>query len=289
MELVDAQLHAYERDSPERPWDPNYGRGGTAARVRAAMASHVVTDEYLLAMMEAVGVDAAVLVNPSIYGWDNSYSLELAERHPGRFGVVGLVDPAAPDVDEKLAGWRDQPGALGVRVVILSEEHERRLEAGGYEPIFAAAERHGVPVLLFTPRLLRVVGTIARAHADLQLVVDHLGLVQPPLMEPEEDRFADLPQLLALGELENVAVKCTGAPTLSREPYPFSDLWPHLERVIEAFGPERVMWGSDITRVQGMHTYCEAASFMRHTDQLSADEKALVMGASLRRLLRWPA
>jgi L-fuconolactonase len=288
LEIIDAQLHAYGPDTPERPWDPGYGaNGGTAARVRAAMASHVVTPESLVAMMEAVGVEAAVLVNPSVYGWDNRFSLDAAAAHPSRFGVIGLVDPARPDVDEQVASWREQTGALGVRVVLLSPEHASRLEAGGYEPLLAAAERHRVPVCVFAPRHLDLVAAIARARPDLQLVVDHLGLAQPPLMDPDDPPFADLGSLLALAEHANVAVKCTAAPTLSGEPYPFADLWPHLHRVLDAFGIERTLWGSDVTRVQGMHTYADAVGFVLHGDELTTAEKAELMGGTLRRVLRW--
>jgi L-fuconolactonase len=249
----------------------------------------VLPAEHVVAMMDAAGVAAAVLVSPSLYGWDPSYAFEVATRYPGRFGVVGPVDPAANAVADTIAGWRERTGGLGVRVVILSEAHEQRLRSGGFEPVFEAAERHGVPTFLFTPRLLHVVAHIASEHPGLQLVVDHLGLAQPPLMQPDPEPFGDLPALLALAQFENVAVKCSGVPTLSSEPYPFADLWPHLHQVLEAFGVERVMWGSDITRVQGMHTYEEAIGYIRDTAEISAREKAALLGQTLRRLLRWPA
>src|SRR5487761_175920 len=92
-EIVDAQLHAY---SPEQ----------------LAAEGHGATAEGLLSMMDSVGVYAAVLVHPSKYGFEPVYSLETAAAHPGRFGVVGLVDPDARDVDEKLSAWREQPGSL---------------------------------------------------------------------------------------------------------------------------------------------------------------------------------
>jgi predicted TIM-barrel fold metal-dependent hydrolase len=97
-----------------------------------------------------------------------------------------------------------------------------------------------------------------------------------------------LPDLLALARFGNVAVKCTNAPSLSHEGYPFADLWPHLHAVLAAFGPERTMWGSDITMHLGDVTYAQAVDYVRQSDQLSESEKALVLGRTLRRILRWP-
>ena len=273
-ELVDAQLHAY---SPEQLAEEGHGE----------------TADGLLAMMDAVGVDAAVLVHPSRFGFEPVYSLEAAAAHPSRFGVVGLVDPDAPDIDDRMQTWRDRPGLLAVRLVAFKDEQRERLRAGAYGRLLAAAERHDVPLLIFAPSVLPLVGDVARTYPALQIVVDHLGLSQPPLLQPDPDPFQRLPELLDLAAFANVAVKCTGVPTLTAEEYPFNDLWPHLHRILDAFGVERLMWGTDITRVHGTdpypgwHTYAEAVSFMRDTDQLSLDEKALIMGANVRRILRW--
>jgi L-fuconolactonase len=275
-EIVDAQLHAY---SPEQLADEGHG----------------ATAEGLLSMMDAVGVSAAVLVHPSKYGYEPVYSLEAAAAHPTRFGVVGLVDPDAPDLDDRLRRWRERPGLLAVRLVAFRDEQRDRLRAGGFETLLAAAERHEVPLLTYSPGALPLIKEVARAHRDLQIVVDHLGLLQPPLLTPDPDPFQTLPDLLDLAAFDNVSVKVTGAPTLSREGFPFDDLWPSLERVLGAFGIERLMWGTDITRVHthepypGRHTYFEAVSFIRDTERLSTDEKASIMGENLRRIFRWPA
>jgi L-fuconolactonase len=261
MQIIDAQLHAAE-DHPGHP-----------------------PVETLLAMMAEVGVGAAVLAQLSTQGSDNSYLLDSAARFPGKFGVVGCLDPSALDLDDQLRRWPEQPGAIGVRIVIRSPEEQQQLREGLYTAQLRAAEQAGVPVFLFCPGLLPVAGAIARAHPDLLLVIDHLGLAGSP---PPPRPFAALPQLLTLAACENIAVKCTAAPALSAERYPFADLWPRLHAVLGSFGPERVMWGTDITRVDGMHSYREAVDYVRETDQLSASEKELVMGKSLQLLLRWP-
>jgi L-fuconolactonase len=144
-------------------------------------------------------------------------------------------------------------------------------------------------------------------------------------MMPDSPPFRQLPGVLELAQFPNVAMKLSAAPTLSLEPYPFEDLWEPVLRIVEAFGPERLMWGTDIQRVArrinmrppgyeqltaeqkrehaarqqqytefgaagyvGKHTYAEAVGFVRDTTRLSAHEKAEILGGTLRRLLRWP-
>jgi L-fuconolactonase len=112
-------------------------------------------------------------------------------------------------------------------------------------------------------------------------------MTQPPF-EIEDDPFRLLPDLLALAANANVSVKLSALPTLARQPYPYADLWPHIHRIIHAFGAERVMWGSDWTRVVPEHTYRQQADYIRTSSELGPAEKRLVLGAAARRILRWP-
>jgi predicted TIM-barrel fold metal-dependent hydrolase len=84
-----------------------------------------------------------------------------------------------------------------------------------------------------------------------------------------------------------VTVKLTSLPLLSRERYPHADVWPHLRRVIAAFGPGRLMWGSDQTVFD--HDYGETVDVIRETGELGEEDKALILGATLRRVWDWPA
>src|SRR6185312_1888335 len=139
-----------------------------------------------------VGVDAALLVLSATLPNDVSYVFAAAAAHPGRFGVIAVVEPTEADVDEKLRSWRASPDFRGIRVLLFTDDHRRRLRDGAYEPIFAAAERHEVPIMIFPPRAFRELGEVAGAHPDLQLVVDHFGLAMAPLLEPDADPFESL-------------------------------------------------------------------------------------------------
>src|SRR6266481_1508223 len=100
MLTIDAQVHAYERDHPRRPW-------------RAALHGPAeVTGDDMVAAMDAVGVDGALLVSPfTMYGYDASYAVEVHAAHPGRFGLIKPVDPADPTVADTIADWKATDGA----------------------------------------------------------------------------------------------------------------------------------------------------------------------------------
>ena len=97
-----------------------------------------------------------------------------------------------------------------------------------------------------------------------------------------------LPSLLALAKYPRVAVKLSAAPTLSLQKFPFADLWPNMHKIISAYGPERLMWGSDWTRALPVVSYTDQVRAFTETNELSATEKELILGKSLRTLLRWP-
>lgn len=292
MEIIDAQVHIVgPRDSSEWPWDPSFGTAwGNLSPERAAkIAAHdsVVDGDAMIAAMDAVGVDAAILVATSHYGWDDGYSVAAANRYPGRFGVVGRIDPDCDDVEDQVAQWRNNPVALGLRVLMVSPTQRERLAAGNHDRLLRAAETEGVPVCINISGALPALAPVADRFPDLQFVIDHVGMKQPPLQDADPDRFERLPELLALAGRPNISVKLTGAPTLSMEGFPFADIWPALHRIIDAYGIERLMWGSDWTRITGVVTYAESVRYITETDELGPEEKWLMLGANLRRIFKW--
>jgi predicted TIM-barrel fold metal-dependent hydrolase len=128
---------------------------------------------------------------------------------------------------------------------------------------------------------------MAAASPDTAIVIDHLGLQQPFEPPPPAAPFADLPNVLQLAAYPNVSIKITGACTLSREPFPYRDIWEPLGRIFDAFGIDRCMWGTDWTRAVGLLTYEQGVDAFRDTDRLSAADKAALMGGTLARLYRW--
>lgn len=275
MPTIDAQVHAYERDHPGRPW----------AGVLAGPPE--VTGDQMVAAMDAVGVDGAILVSPfSLYRFDASYALEVHARHPGRFALVKPVDPSDAAVAETIAEWAARPGTVGVRIM-LNREASADPADPGLNRVLAAAAQHNLPVNLLAWGRLDQAGALAARNPDTQLVIDHLGLQQPFAPPPPAQPFADLPEVLAVAAYPNVAIKISGAGTLSHEPFPYGDIWDPLGRIFDAFGLERCLWGTDWTRAVSLLTYEQGVEAFRVTDRLSDSDRATLMGGALTRIYGW--
>ena len=275
MLTIDAQVHTYERDHPGRPWTD------------VLAGPPEVTGDQMVAAMDAVGVDAAILVSAwTMYRYDASYAISVRTAYPDRFALVKPLDPADPATPETIADWAKTEGAVGVRIM-LSQTAADDPDDPGTNRILAAAGRHGLPVNLSCRGRLPLVGALAARNEGTRIVVDHLGLFQPRVPPPPPEPFAELPSLLALAAHDNVAVKVSGACTMSRAPFPYDDLWDPLRRVFDAFGFDRCMWGTDWTRAINVVTYREGVEPFRLTDRLSDTEREALMGGTLQRIYDW--
>lgn len=273
MLVVDAQAHVWQADSPHRPWTAS-GRGYAHGPE--------FTPVDLLREMDAARVDRAVLVPPSWDGYRNDLAVAAARRWPDRFAVMGRIDVTDPAAFDGMATWREQ-GLLGYRLPFGRAAERPRLVGGGYDAFWSRAERLGIPVMLYPPGLLDAVAAVAARHPDLRLVVDHCGL---PLDTPV-DRIGDtLAELVALARFGNVAVKASALPCSATDGYPFRSTHPIVHRVLDAFGPRRVFWGSDLTRLPCR--YSEAVRmFTEDLDGLDPDDRRQLMGEALLGWLGW--
>jgi predicted TIM-barrel fold metal-dependent hydrolase len=276
MLTIDAQVHAYERNHPGRPW------------VGVLRGPAEVTGDDMVAAMDAVGVDGALLVSPhSMYRYDASYALEVYAKHPGRFGLIKPVDPSNPGVADVIAAWAATKGTVGVRIMLNREGVSTDASDPGLNSVLAAGARHSLPVNLMATGRLEQAAALAARNPDTSVVIDHLGLQQPHAPPAPPQPFAELPKLLALARHKNITVKITGACTLSREPFPYKDIWDPLWRIFDAFGLDRCMWGTDWTRAVDLLTYEQGVEAFRVTDRLSDSERATLMGLTLQRVYRW--
>ncbi len=204
---IDSQVHAYERNSPERPWS------GTL------QGPDEVTGDDMVAAMDAVGVDGALLISPfSMYRYDGSYALEVYAKHPDRFGLIRPFDPQSEATSEEMAEWAGTPGVVGARLMLGGQPFEA--DDPGLNRILAAGGEAGIPVNVSCSGKLPLLLDLARRHPDTQVVVDHVGLAQPPEPPAPPEPFADLDNVVSLAALDNVAIKISGACTLSHRPFP---------------------------------------------------------------------
>src|ERR1700731_285073 len=277
MLTLDAQVHAYERNHPGRPW------------LGTLYGPAEVTGDQMVAAMDAVGVGGAVLVSPfSMYRYDASYALEVYGAHPSRFRLVKPVDPTDPAVTDTIADWAATKGTVGIGVFLRNNVSPAPADPS-INRVLAAAAQHSLPVNLACTGRLDQAAQLASRNPNTRLVIDHLGLPQPHEPPPPAEPFADLPKLLALAAQDNIAVKISGACTLSHEPFPYKEIWDPLFRVFDAFGFDRCMWGTDWTRAVGMLTYEQGVEAFRVTDRLSDSERATLMGETLTRVYNWSA
>jgi L-fuconolactonase len=293
MQIIDSQVHILGPDGPDRPWAADFtatlGSGPLAEATRKHFEKSVISGDQMLAAMDAAGVHGAVLVATSHYGWDNGYSLDAAKQAPSRFRVVGRVDPHAADLDSQVAAWAAEPLAVGLRLLVLTDTHREQLLGGHFDAFLDACRRHDVSVSVYPAGHLDALGSVIRRFDGVRWVIDHLGLSQPPVLTPDPDRFERLPQLAALAEVANVSVKLSGMPTLSTEAYPYADLMAPLGLLIEAFGVERLLWGTDWTRTKSLLGYRENVTFLDDLGVLSGAERQAIYEDNARRLFAWPA
>jgi L-fuconolactonase len=275
MLTIDSQVHAYERNHPGRPW------------VGTLVGPEEVTGDQMVAAMNEVGVDGAILVSPfSMYGYDASYALEVYARHPGRFGLVKPVDPGDRGVAETIADWKATKGTVGIRIFLRDNAPEDPADPG-LNRVLAEAARHSLAVNMACWGRLDQAKALATRNPNTQLVIDHLGLQQPFEPPRPAQPWANLPKVLALAEHPNVAIKISGACTLSHRPFPYNDVWDPLWRIFDCFGMHRCLWGTDWTRAIKLLTYKEGVEAFRLTDRLSESDRALLMGESLTRIYNW--
>jgi L-fuconolactonase len=275
MPILDSQVHAYERNHPGRPW------------IGTLYGPPEVTGDQMVAAMDAVGVDGAILVSPfSMYRYDASYAIEVFAAHPRRFRLVKPVDPTDPAVVDTIADWAATDGTVGIRIFLRDNASTDPADPA-INRVLASAAQHSLPVNMACTGRLDQARQLTARNPNTRLVIDHLGLTQPHEPPPPAQPFADLPKLLALAAHDNVAVKISGVCTLSHEPFPYKDIWGSLSRVFDAFGLNRCMWGTDWTRAVGMLTYEQGVEAFRVTDRLSDSERTALMGDALQQIYNW--
>jgi predicted TIM-barrel fold metal-dependent hydrolase len=264
--IVDAHVHIWSGGKPT-----------------AAQRQEPFSKEQLLAEMTAAGVQRAILVPTS---WDpqgNQLALEAARSDPERFAVMGLINIAQLESRTLVAGWKQQPGMLGIRLFLATPQSAAMLADGSADWFWSAAETAGLPLMIHAGGSLPAIGALAERHPGLKLCVDSLGAAPRTI---DAAAFADIPKLLALAKLPNVSVKAEGVSTQSSEPYPHRNLHAVLRQVFDAFGPERLFWGSDLTRLKTPYRQ-SVTLFTQELAWLSDRDRELIMGRAVCNWAGW--
>ena len=273
--IVDAQIHMWPANRPDRPWAPG----------AKPQLPEPFTIERVVPLMDEAGVERVVIVPPTLEGERLDYAQEAVKRYPGRFAIMARIALNQPERAARFATWRDQPGVLGVRLNFGATE-AKWLTDGTADWFWPAVEKANLPVMFLTTGQLPLFANIAERHPQLPLIIDHMGVssaMAHKKLVPET-----VAQAAALAKYPNVSVKLSSAPLMSNESYPFKDMTPHIRRLYDAFGPQRCYWGTDVTNSYAKATYRQRVThFTEELPFLSEADKDLIMGRAIVARLRW--
>ena len=238
--VIDTHMHVWANDPAKYPFLHPYIEDFPGA-------PHEATLEMLVEDMDRNGCAHAILVQCIYHGWDNSYVADCAERYPDRLKAHGLIDPTDPKVADKLAYWMEERGLSGMRfspIYYQDGPHggDDWLNADGTHELWRRAEKLGAVFNFFiaAPQLPKL-ETMVRAHPEVPVIIDHFSQIDLGVDDPERD----FRKLLAMAEHPNVWVKVSELSSVSASgEYPFPDAYPYVRRVYEAFGSDRLLFGT---------------------------------------------
>jgi L-fuconolactonase len=264
--IVDGHAHIWDLHSDEYPWQPSFNYVPTVA----------APPDALLAAMDRVGVNYAILVQPSIYGYDHRFLFNTVQRNRTRFLPLGLVDPARPGAASHAAKLISQ-GCVGLRVNLSLDAQQATAQMT--LDVWAGLEDLGVPVCVrATPAHHGLILGILTRFRRLNVVIDHLELPDPGESEEAIGRLAEL------ADFEHCAIKIAGLGRLSSSRPPYRDLWPVLEAAFEFFGPSRLLWGSDFPGSDAAYSYVDEFDTIQAMPFIESSERRMVMSETSRRL-----
>ena len=276
MFIIDSQVHIWAPETPEKP----YARDDASAPHRPVPLGH----EELLREMNGAGVQRCVLVPPTWEDDRNDTSIEAARLHPDRFAIMGKIKIHRAESHALIAGWKNQPHMLGIRMTFNAGRSRQWLVDGTADWFWDAAERYDIPVMAFAPNDVAKLGEIAERHPGLRMVIDHMGLSSALRGKSLEPAVATT---LKLAGLKNVAIKVSALPCYVDEPYPFRTLHSIVRRAVDAFGPQRCFWGTDLSHLPCPYKQV-VTLFTEEMKSLSSSELEWIMGRGIAHWLNWP-
>ena len=264
MQIVDAQIHLWATGLPSN---------------KAHIQETSFTAKQAITLMDEAGVHAAIIHPPS---WDpKSQELALAavNDYPNRFAIMGTLPLNRAISEKEIPSWKNNV-VLGLRYTLLEEPHRSWIADGSLDWLWKIAEEEKIPISMLVTDSLVELQKIAERHPELRLTIDHLGGRGGNTTLKDNDAMEHIPNLLKLAKYPNVAVKATGAPGYSGEAYPYPIMQGYLEQIYDAFGPHRIFWGTDITKMPCSWKDC-ITMFTEEARWLDENDRALVMGDAI--------
>jgi predicted TIM-barrel fold metal-dependent hydrolase len=266
--FVDAHCHVWTDDVRRYPLAPGF--------TPAEMAPRSFTPQQLLAHARPCGVSRVVLIQMSYYGFDNRYMLDCMRDHPGVFSGVAVVDHHAPTLGDTVRGLKRQgvrgfrihPGSQEVGAWLFDDDMARIWKIGADENLAMCA--------LVNPDALGPLDRMCEKFPRTPLVIDHFGRVGMDGTLRDDD----IDGLCRLSRHARTFVKVSAFYAMGQKRAPYTDLGPMIRRLVEAYTPRRLMWGTDCPyQVQPPHAYLDSVELVRsRLDFLTADDRAWLLG-----------
>lgn len=282
--IVDSHVHIWAPHCADRPW-PN-PQTAKPHKAYPGISEHGMSKQMLVAAMDAAGVNRAILIPPSWEGHYNDLALDAVQSYPERFAVMGRIFLEEPMPEAQFNLWRQQQGIVGVRCIFHSPRYQQLLCDGAFDWFWQIAANNKLPVTLMMPSLKNaalIIEHLLKTFPELKLSLDHVNI-----QGADKDQVAtQVKQFSALAHYDNFAIKTSAVPSWSQESFPFKDTHDHLKRLFDAFGPQRMFWGSDFTRldVDYRRAVCQ---FTEAMNWLDGRDLEWVMGRGVCEWLSWP-
>ncbi|MFP5392141.1 MAG: amidohydrolase family protein [Gammaproteobacteria bacterium] len=272
--IVDAHQHFWRLDDPGRTWPP----GGLAA-IHRDFAPH-----DLAPLLKEHRIGATVLVQSMECARETVRMLEVAERTPWIAGVVGWTDLKAPDAAALIGQLAGHPKLRGLRPMLQGLKDDNWIDDAALRPAVEAMLAGGLAFdALVTPRHLPALFAFACRYPTLPVVIDHAG--KPPIRSGELARWSA--DMAHLATLPNVVCKLSGLVTEASPEWKVRDLLAPVEHVLDYFGPQRILWGSDWPVLNlacdYAHWFYVSRAMLAHLNQ---GECAAIFGGNARRVYR---
>ena len=274
LEIIDSQVHIWAKSTPERPWPDRH----------TPHKPSPITAEVLLKDMNNAGVDKAILVPPSWEGERNDICVAAVKKYPNKFAVMGRLDPLSIPSVEMVKKWHPSNGLLGLRFTFHRPSLQPLLTEGKVNWLWPLAESLNIPIMMTCPfEIMHITDEIAQKYPNLKLIIDHFGLLPG---KKDKEAFENFQSILNLSLRPNVAVKASCLPTYTTESWPYPLMDPYIKMVFDSFGPKRMFWGSDLSRLTSSYSEC-VHHFTDGLSWLKGEDLTWVMGKGLKNWLRW--
>jgi len=249
--FIDCHVHVWTPDTQAYPL--------AAGHRRDEMAPPSFTPEQLMAHAKPCGVRRVALVQMSFYGFDNSYMLDTIAKFPGVYSGIAVIDDEAARPQEEMLRLKGL-GVRGFRIYPRNLPPDRWLDGTGMQQMWRwGAQQQLAMCHLINPDALPAVDAMCSRFPDTPVVIDHLARIGVD----GQIREADVAALCRLARHKQAHVKVSAFYALGQKQPPYDDLAPLIRRVFEAYGPDRLMWGSDCPYQVDQQKYCDSVDVIR--------------------------